>query len=223
MWCLLNLACIHLLYLQLPNSSTCLHLFHLFPLIYTGNPYARYLSKEETSKKIICDVFEKGDSYYVTGDLLVTDEYGYVRFHDRIGDTFRWRGENVSTAEVEATISNILGLRDVVVYGVKVPGTEGRAGMAAIVDEDNKGIDLMALLEELKEHLPVYARPIFLRIVDSVAVTGTFKLQKNKLREEGYDINAVKDEVLYFDVKAGKYLELDDEKYAKFTAGEMNI
>lgn len=188
-----------------------------------GNPYARYLSQEETSKKIICDVFGKGDSYYVTGDLLVTDEYGYVRFHDRIGDTFRWRGENVSTAEVEATISNILGLRDVVVYGVKVPGTEGRAGMAAIVDEDNKGIDLIALLQQLKEHLPVYAHPIFLRIVDSVAVTGTFKLQKNKLREEGYDINAAKDKLLYFDVKAGKYLELDEEKYAKFTAGEMNI
>ena len=159
----------------------------------------------------------------MTGDLLVTDEYGYVRFHDRIGDTFRWRGENVSTAEVEATISNILGLRDVVVYGVKVPGTEGRAGMAAIVDEDNKGIDLVGLLQQLKEHLPVYARPIFLRIVDSVTVTGTFKLQKNKLREEGYDINAAKDKLLYFDVKAGKYLELDEEKYAKFTAGEMNI
>ncbi|XP_015765840.1 PREDICTED: long-chain fatty acid transport protein 4-like isoform X2 [Acropora digitifera] len=188
-----------------------------------GNPYARYLSQEETSKKITCDVFEKGDSYYVTGDLLITDEYGYVRFHDRIGDTFRWRGENVSTAEVEATISNILGLRDVVVYGVKVPGTEGRAGMAAIVDEDSKGIDLIALLQQLKEHLPVYARPIFLRIVDSVTVTGTFKLQKNKLREEGYDMNAVKDKLLYFDVKAGKYLELDEEKYAKFTAGEMNI
>ena len=195
----------------------------MFPLIHTGNPYARYLSQEETSKKITCDVFEKGDSYYVTGDFLVTDEYGYVRFHDRIGDTFRWRGENVSTAEVEATISNILGLRDVVVYGVKVPGTEGRAGMAAIVDEDNKGIDLIAFLQQLKEHLPVYARPIFLRIVDSVTVTGTFKLQKNKLREEGYDMNAVKDKLLYFDVKAGKYLELDEEKYAKFTAGEMNI
>ena len=181
------------------------------------------MSKEETSKKIIHDVFEKGDSYHMTGDLLVKDEYGYVRFHDRIGDTFRWRGENVSTAEVEAIVSSILGQRDVVVYGVKVPGTDGRAGMAAIADTDNKGIDLTELVQGLKERLPSYARPIFLRIVDNVVVTGTFKLKKNTLRQEGYDVSVVKDKLFYFDAKAGKYLELDEDMYAKFTSGSMQI
>ena len=149
------------------------------------------MNRKETSKKIGHDIFKKGDLYFLTGDLLIKDEYGYVYFHDRIGDTFRWRGENVSTAEVEATMSNILGLRDVVVYGVRVPGTEGRAGMAAIADPDNNGIDIRALVQGLKELLPSYAHPIFLRIVGSVSVTGTFKLQKTKLREEGFDLGAV--------------------------------
>ena len=174
-------------------------------------------------KKIGHDIFEKGDSYFLTGDLLVKDEYGYVYFVDRIGDTFRWRGENVSTAEIEVIMSKILGLRDVVVYGVSVPGTEGRAGMAAVVDPDNTGIDLSALVQGLNEQLPRYAHPIFLRIVDSVAVTGTFKLQKNKLREEGFDVGEIEDKLLYFDAKAGQYLVLDEDKYAKITCGDNRM
>ena len=181
------------------------------------------MSQEETSKKIGRDIMKKGDSYFLTGDLLVTDEYGYVYFVDRIGDTFRWQGENVSTTEVEALISKLLGLRDVVVYGVRVPGTEGRAGIAAIVDPDNTGIDLSALVQGLKQQLPRYARPIFLRVVDSVNVTGTFKLQKNKLREEGFDVGAVQDKLFYYDVKAGKYLVLDEDKCAKINTGEIQI
>ena len=181
------------------------------------------MNKEETSKKIGRDIFKKGDSYFLTGDLLIKDEYGYVYFHDRIGDTFRWHGENVSTAEVEATMSKILGLRDVVVYGVKVPGTEGRAGMAAIVDPGNKGIDLTLLVQGLKRLLPSYAHPVFLRIVDSVSVTGTFKLQKTKLRQEGFDLGAVKDKLLYHDAKVQQYLDLDEDKYAKIIRGEIRM
>ena len=181
------------------------------------------MSQEETSKKIGRDIMRKGDSYFLTGDLLVTDEYGYVYFVDRIGDTFRWQGENVSTAEVEAMMSKLLGLRDVVVYGVRVPGTEGRAGMAAISDPDNTAIDLSALIQGLKEQLPRYARPIFLRIVDTVTVTGTFKLQKNKLREEGFDVGAIQDKLFYYDAKVGKYLVLDEDKCAKISSGEIQI
>ena len=129
----------------------------------------------------------------------------------------------MSTAEVEATMSKILGLRDVVVYGVKVPGTEGRAGMAAIADPDNKGIDLTVLVQGLKQLLPSYARPIFLRIVDSVSVTGTFKLQKTKLRQEGFDLGAVKDKLLYYDTKVKQYLDLDTDKYAKIICGEIRM
>jgi len=194
----------------------------LFPL-NTGNPFGGYLSQEETSKKIGHDIFEKGDSYFLTGDLLVTDEYGYAYFVDRIGDNFRWHGENVSTAEVEAIMSKRLGLRDVIVYGVRVPGTEGRAGMAAVVDPDNTGIDLNALVLGLSEELPHYAHPIFLRIVDRVSVTGTFKLQKNKLREEGFDIGVIKDKLFYYDAKAGQYLVLDEDKYAKINSGDIRM
>ena len=182
-----------------------------------------YVNKRETSKKIGRDIFRKGDSYFLTGDLLITDEYGYLYFHDRIGDTFRWHGENVSTAEVEATMSKILGLRDVVVYGVKVPGTEGRAGMAAIADPDNKGIDLTALVQGLKKLLPSYAHPLFLRIVASVSVTGTYKFQKTKLRQEGFDLGAVKDKLLYYDSNVKKYLDLDEEKYARIICGEIRM
>ena len=181
------------------------------------------MSQEETSKKIGHDIFEKGDSYFLTGDLLVTDEYGYAYFVDRIGDNFRWHGENVSTAEVEAIMSKRLGLRDVIVYGVRVPGTEGRAGMAAVVDPDNTGIDLNALVLGLSEELPHYAHPIFLRIVDRVSVTGTFKLQKNKLREEGFDIGVIKDKLFYYDAKAGQYLVLDEDKYAKINSGDIRM
>ena len=193
----------------------------LSPLL--DNKFDGYVNKKETSKKIGRDIFNKGDSYFLSGDLLIKDEYGYVYFHDRIGDTFRWHGENVSTAEVEATMSNILGLRDVVVYGVKVPGTEGRAGMAAIVDPDNKGIDLTLLVQDLKKLLPSYAHPMFLRIVESVSVTGTFKLQKTKLREEGFDLGAVKDKLLYFDANVRQYLDLDEDKYAKIICGEIRM
>ena len=189
----------------------------------TETPFSGYVNQEETSKKIGRDIFKKGDSYFLSGDLLVTDEYGYIYFHDRIGDTFRWHGENVSTAEVEAIMSNILGLRDVVVYGVRVPSTEGRAGMAAIVDQDHTGIDLGTLVQGLNEQLPRYAHPIFLRIVDSVDVTGTFKLQKTKLRQEGFDVGAIQDKLLYYDAEVGHYLTLDENKHAKIICGEIRV
>ena len=143
-------------------------------------------------------------------------------FYDRIGDTFRWRGENVSTAEVEATMSKILGLCDVVVYGVQVPGTEGRAGMAAVVDSESN-IDLSRLIQGLNEQLPHYAHPRFLRIVESVAITGTFKFQKNKLREEGFDVRKIQDKLLYYDMKEGEYLSLHEDTFAKINQGKIRM
>lgn len=99
------------------------------------------------------------------------DEYGYFFFKDRTGDTFRWKGENVSTAEVEAVISNIVGLKDAVVYGVEVPGSEGKAGMAAIADPDGN-LDLTVLADGLTKQLPAYARPLFVRILKEISMTG---------------------------------------------------
>lgn len=194
-------------------------------LLATGDPSQRfdgYLNPLETKKKIAHDVFEKGDSAFLSGDLVVKDEYGYIYFHDRTGDTFRWRGENVSTAEVESVMSKVLGLRDVVVYGVMVPGTEGRAGMAAIVDPDYK-VDLVALASSLKKLLPSYACPMFLRIVHSVDLTGTFKLQKSKLRDQGFDIGVIEDQLFYFDSREKMYLALDENKYEQIIRGEIRM
>ena len=107
----------------------------------------------------------------ILGDLFVQDDYGYMYFKDRLGDTFRWKGENVSTAEVEGVIGSITGLKDCVVYGVQVPGTEGRAGMAAIADP-GKSLDLQQLAIAMKKNLPAYARPLFIRLLDEIETTG---------------------------------------------------
>ncbi|XP_011846547.1 PREDICTED: long-chain fatty acid transport protein 1 [Mandrillus leucophaeus] len=129
-----------------------------------------YVSESATSKKIAHSVFSKGDSAYLSGDVLVMDELGYMYFRDRSGDTFRWRGENVSTTEVEGVLSRLLGQTDVAVYGVAVPGVEGKAGMAAIADPHSL-LDPNAMYQELQKVLAPYARPIFLRLLPQVDTT----------------------------------------------------
>ena len=150
----------------------------------------------------------------VIAPALMTTKF--IKVDTVTGDLLR--GEN----EVEATMSKILGLRDVVVYGVQVPGTEGRAGMATIVDSESD-IDLSRLVQGLNEQLPHYAHPRFLRIVDSVAITGTFKFQKNKLREEGFDVRKIQDKLLYYDVKDGQYLSLHEDTFAKINHGKIRM
>ena len=133
-----------------------------------------YVDAKATEKKIVRNVLKGGDMWFRSGDLLTMDEFGWMYFVDRLGDTFRWRGENVSTIEVEAVISNALKQQDSIVYGVEVPGVEGRAGMAAIVGspEEGAGLDLNAFLQAIKQHLPSYATPLFLRFVEHLDITG---------------------------------------------------
>lgn len=126
--------------------------------------YFRYTSKEANEKKIARNVFRKGDSYFRSGDIMVRDEFNYFYFKDRIGDSYRWKSENVSTAEVEGLILRLADMKTTVVYGVKIPGTEGRAGMAAIADPEGT-LDLKRLGEGLEKGLPIYARPVFIRLV----------------------------------------------------------
>ncbi|TTA69396.1 Long-chain fatty acid transport protein 1 [Bagarius yarrelli] len=145
-----------------------------------------YANQEATKKKIAHNVFKKNDSAYLSGDVLVMDEMGYMYFRDRSGDTFRWKGENVSTTEVEGTLSSLLGQTDVAVYGVAVPGVEGKAGMAAIADSTGS-FNCEYFLREVQKTLPPYARPVFLRISPQVDTTGTFKIQKTRLQKEGFD------------------------------------
>ena len=127
-----------------------------------GGRFEGYTDAAETEKKILRDVFAKGDAWFRTGDLMRLDEQGYFHFVDRIGDTFRWKGENVATSEVNEAVRDCPGVLDATTYGVEIPGADGRAGMAAIVVDD--GFDFGAFAEHLSRRLPVYACPVFIRI-----------------------------------------------------------
>ena len=183
--------------------------------------FVGYTDKAATSKKILRDVFKKGDSYFQTGDVAKIDEEGYIYFCDRTGDTFRWKGENVSTTEVENTISSLIGQKDVVVYGVEIPKTEGRAGMAAIVGT-TESVNVTVLAEQLKGSLPSYAIPLFVRLIDSSRITGTFKFQKVEYRKEGFDIEKV-DEVFVLDPTLKIYVPLTKGMHEKIVNGGVRL
>ncbi|KAG8037866.1 hypothetical protein G9C98_006077 [Cotesia typhae] len=185
------------------------------------NDFSGYADKKESEKKILYDVFKKGDRVFNSGDILVMDELGYFYFKDRRGDTYRWKGENVATAEVEAVISNILSLKDAVVYGVQIPGNEGKAGMAAIYDPENS-LNLKELAEGLKKGLPSYARPLFIRVLSQLPLTGTFKLQKRDLQREGYDVTKIKDPVYFLD-KTGSYVPFTEQFYQQLLAEKLRV
>lgn len=147
-----------------------------------------YVDDKASEKKLIRDAFEPGDVWFDSGDLLRKIGWGHAAFVDRVGDTFRWKSENVATSEVENAVNGHPQVQESTVYGVKVPGTEGRAGMACLhLNCPPEAFDIDALLRTMREELPPYAVPVFLRIEPSLDVTGTFKHQKTKLRDEGYD------------------------------------
>uniref|UniRef100_A0A3Q3IQ81 Very long-chain fatty acid transport protein n=2 Tax=Monopterus albus TaxID=43700 RepID=A0A3Q3IQ81_MONAL len=171
-----------------------------------------YIDQDSTNRKITRNVFRMGDCAYMSGDILVMDEYGYIYFSDRSGDTFRWRGENVSTTEVEGVLSALLGHIDVAVYGVSVPGVEGKAGMAAISHAGDQ-FDLVAFLIAIQKALPSYACPVFLRLMPSVDTTGTFKFQKMRLQREGFKTQASSEKIYFLNSRARCYETVTDELY----------
>ncbi|XP_064170582.1 long-chain fatty acid transport protein 1a isoform X1 [Anguilla rostrata] len=181
-----------------------------------------YANQDATNKKIAHDVFKKGDSAYLSGDVLVMDELGYMYFRDRSGDTFRWRGENVSTTEVEGTLSTLLGQADVAVYGVAVPGVEGKAGMASITDRTGQ-FDCATFLREAQKVLPPYARPVFLRISPQMDTTGTFKILKTRLQREGYNPRLTSDRIYFLNSRAGHYERVNEELYTTIVEGRMSL
>jgi fatty-acyl-CoA synthase len=178
-----------------------------------------YSDQAATAKKILRDVFEKGDAYVRTSDLMRQDAQGFFYFVDRLGDTFRWKGENVATTEVAAALSAYPGVAAANVYGVAVPGADGKAGMTAL--ETNDAFDIAGLRAHLKTRLPDYARPIFLRLVTSLAATETFKQKKGELAAEGFDPRRVGDP-LYADLGEG-YVALDEALYARIGSGEIRL
>jgi fatty-acyl-CoA synthase len=188
-----------------------------------GHPtgrYEGYSDREATERKVLRDVFAPGDAWYRSGDLMRQDSQGFFYFVDRVGDTFRWKGENVSTGEVEAVIAACPSVTETVVYGVALPGVDGRAGMAALVVE--RDFDFTALRAHLVAHLPEHSRPLFLRLVPSIERTGTFKLRKQDLARQGIEIAGTGD--LYFDDRQrGEYVRLDAQLAGRIRSGEFRF
>jgi fatty-acyl-CoA synthase len=180
-----------------------------------------YARKEESEKKILRNVFERGDAWFRTGDLMRKDDNGYFFFADRIGDTFRWKGENVSTTEVTEAINTFPGVTDANVYGVGVSGQEGRAGMAAIVCAST--CDLPALYKHLADHLPDYARPVFLRIRNNIETTATFKQKKLDLVAEGYDPSRISDPLYFNDWAMRAFVPLNKAHYDRINSGQIRL
>jgi fatty-acyl-CoA synthase len=186
-----------------------------------GARFEGYATESDTEKKVLHDVFEKGDVWFRTGDLMRKDEHGYFYFVDRIGDTFRWKGENVSTTEVEEAIGAFAGVLEANVYGVSVPGRDGRAGMAAIVTADT--FNLADFHEHLARRLPEYARPAFLRIRRDIEVTSTFKQKKIDLAKEGFDPTATADPIYFNDPLAKGFVRIDGRLYERIRSGTVRV
>lgn len=180
-----------------------------------------YNDEKQSQKKILTDVFVKGDRWFRTGDLMKMDADGYIYFVDRIGDTFRWKGENVSTSEVEIAISSLPGVTHAVVYGVQVAEQDGRAGMAAI--SPREGVDLKALHAHMATHLPSYARPVFVRFQAEAETTGTLKYRKVDLVKDGFDPMNTPDALFVADNERQTYVPITADVYRDIVSGKVRL
>lgn len=180
-----------------------------------------YTDAAASGKKILRDVFEEGDAWYRTGDLLSRDAEGYYYFVDRIGDTFRWKGENVATSEVAEVLSVCPGVLEANVYGVKVPGADGRVGMAALVGSESLSLD--DLYGHVTRQLAAYARPLFLRVRPELETTGTFKHRKVDLVRDGFDPAVISDPLFFRDDARGRFVPLDQRLYEEIVAGRARV
>jgi fatty-acyl-CoA synthase len=186
-----------------------------------GGRFEGYTNATETEKKILRDVFAKGDAWFRTGDLMTIDEGGFFHFVDRLGDTFRWKGENVATSEVNEAILDCPGVIDAVTYGVAVPGADGRAGMAAIVTDES--FDFAEFRDHLARRLPAYACPVFVRLSAALDSTETFKQKKQDLIRAGFDPRNVADPLFFRDPKSGSFRRLDADDYARLLEGAIRL
>jgi fatty-acyl-CoA synthase len=186
-----------------------------------GSRFEGYTNNEASEKKILRGVFKPGDAWFRTGDLMQKDERGFFYFVDRIGDTFRWKGENVASSEVAAAICAFPGVRQAIVYGVTIPGADGRAGMAAIVPDGE--LDLPAFRAHMHSSLPGYACPLFFRIRGEMDMTGTFKYAKSDLMRQGYDPGPAGDRVYFNHPGLEALVPLDGMLYEQIQAGRMRL
>ena len=186
-----------------------------------GRNFEGYSKSADTSKKVLRNVFAADDAWFRTGDLMRRDKHGYFYFVDRIGDTFRWKGENVATSEVAHALAQVPTIREANVYGVAVPGCDGRAGMAALVVDAK--FDPSPVAQMVSQSLAPYARPLFLRLQPEISVTGTFKQRKVELVSEGFDPDLIRDPLYWFNSESGGYERLDPVAYANIVQGRVRL
>ena len=175
--------------------------------ISASQPFDGYTDPEATEKKIVRDAFADGDAWFISGDLMMNQGLKHASFVDRLGDTFRWKGENVATTEVEAAVGTQPGVDQAVVYGVPVTGADGKAGMAAIRLHDGAEFDGQAMADALRKSLPAYAVPAFIRLSAELEHTSTFKSRKTELREQAFDTSTF-DEPVFVLTKKNGYVPL---------------
>ncbi|WP_135457297.1 long-chain-acyl-CoA synthetase FadD6 [Mycobacterium sp. DL99] len=182
-------------------------------------PFDGYTDPSASEKKLVRNAFKDGDVWFNTGDLMRSQGLGHAAFADRLGDTFRWKGENVATTEVEAALAGDPVVDECTVFGVEVPGAGGRAGMAAIQLKADHEFDGKAIADAFYGHLPAYAVPLFVRVVTELAHTSTFKSQKVDLRKQGYG-SEIKDPVYVLSGRADGYVPFYPEYPDEVTAGQ---
>ncbi|KAL2762650.1 bile acyl-CoA synthetase isoform 2 precursor, partial [Daubentonia madagascariensis] len=188
------------------------------------HPFLGYRGPRELSeRKLVRDVRRTGDVYYNSGDVLAMDREGFLYFGDRLGDTFRWKGENVSTREVEGVLSQVDFLQEVNVYGVSVPGCEGKVGMAAVQLAPGQTFDGQKLFRHVRAWLPAYAAPHFIRIQDALEITSTFKLVKTRLVREGFNVGVIVDPLFVLDSRAQTFLPLTADIYQAVCEGTWRL
>jgi fatty-acyl-CoA synthase len=185
--------------------------------------YDGYTDRAATERKLLRNVFTPGDAWFRTGDLLRRDAEGYYYFVDRIGDTFRWKGENVATQEVADVLNGAPGVTESTVYGVTIPGEDGRAGMAALVLADDASFDAAAFYAHAERHLPRYAMPAAVRLVRAVDVTGTLKQRKQRFVDEGFAGESLPDPVFVRDDAARRYVPLTPTLREALREGRLRL
>lgn len=184
--------------------------------ISSSAKFQGYLDAQASNKKILQNVFKTGDQYFNTGDLITLHDNNWLSFADRVGDTYRWKSENVSTMEVAAILNNASGVMDCNVYGVQVESAEGKAGMAAMNVSDE--FSFISFIEHVNKNLNTFQKPYFLRLTKEMQTTGTFKHQKEDLKKQGFNPSLIKDK-LYF-LQKDNYVEIDQALYNRIHSGD---
>lgn len=185
-------------------------------------PYDGYTDPEASEKKLLRDVFAKGDCWFDTGDLVRDLGMRHIQFVDRSGDTFRWKGENVATTEVERALDGVDSIAEAIVYGVQVPGNDGRAGMAGLRLRDGAVFDGQAVAEHLREQLPAYAIPVFVRLLGQVETTGTFKHRKVDLKQAAFDPDRCDGDPVYV-LRDEGYVPIDRDILQALAGGQLRL